>query len=461
MVSSRNGCPQRNIGFWKLFFIVFSAVGSGPAGIEGLVGAAKSITLACIAIGVCPLFIAVPEAFITLEMCEKYGDTNGGVPVWFLKVYKSRFWSFCSACFILLYDCSTSALVAEASILYVATVEPAFHQYKYQVVASTLIIIVAYFVCFFSVDFIAKSVAVLTVHTAVVFAVLVGFCCRSLDAGRIDDPGPVLGSINWPLFINLLVFNSAGYDCAGSVITFVRNPAKTAPRAMLAAAVAVGVMYETVYVFTYLGSRTPAAEWETAHFAVVAREVAGRWLQLWVIVGCCCINLQLFISSLTSAIYTLHGAAQLGIMPKWFDHLSARGSPDRALIACGVLSLVFGVVPFEMNLAFESVLYCLVVLGQVACFFSLQPAQYTFLPKSWFMKAVIVTFPAITVSFSLSVQETTVFFGSALALLAIAAVGAARAADTSRRCDDRRQELHEKFVAGHFPAKALSTPLLL
>ena len=449
---------HRHIGFWKLFFIVFSAVGSGPAGIEGIVGAAKSISLACIAIAVCPLFIAVPEAFITLEMCEKYGEVNGGAPVWFLKVYKSRFWSFCSACFLLLYDCSTSALVAESSLLYVATVEPSMRHYKYQVAASTVIIVVAYSVCYFSVDFVAKATAVLTTHTVVVFAVLVGFSCRSLDAGRIDNPVAVLNQIEWPLFINLLVFNSAGYDCAGSVITFVKSPSTTAPRAMLAAAVAVGVMYETVYVFTYLGSTTPADQWETAQFAKVAYEVAGRWLQLWVIAGCCCINLQLFISSLTSAIYTLHGAAQMGIFPTWFDHLTSRGTPDRALLACGVASVIFGVIPFEVNLAFESVLYCLIVLGQVACFFSLKPSQYVFLPKHWTMKAFIVAFPAVTAAFSLSIQDTVVYFGTTLVAMAVAAGGAVRAMGKRQHGDTNVIEPH---MTGHLPPKGLSTTLLL
>jgi amino acid permease len=289
---------------------------------------------------------------------------------------------------------------------------------------STVIIVVAYAVCYFSINFITKSITVLTAHTFIVFGLFLGFCCRNLDVHRLDNPTRAYKSINWPLFINLLVFNSSGYDCVGSVIVFVKNPDKVIPRAMFAAAVVVVMMYEIVYLLTYMGTTIPADEWTTAQFAIIAGDVAGRWLQIWVILASCLINLQLFISSLTAAIFTMHGAAELGVFPKWFKHTTSLGTPDRALLVCGILSILFGVVPFSVNLAFESIMYCILTLAQIACFFSIKSADYHFITKSNITTASVVIPPAIITVFVLSIQNRTVYFMTLLLSLVVAFVGA-------------------------------------
>ena len=416
--------PKRNLGFWRVFFVIFSAVGSGPAGIEGIVSSANSISLALIAIAVFPLFIAVPEALITLELTKKFGDTNGGASVWFKKIYHSNFFSFLQTSFLVLYDCSTSALVAESTILYIGTLVPWFSTYIWQAVASLAIIFVSYGISYVSLDFVAKTVTILTLHTVVVYGLLVGYSAKNFSISRLDNPVDGGRGVHWAYFINLLVFNSCGYDAAASIITFVKNPDRTVPYAIFAASVVVAVMYETILLVTYAGSKDPASSWDTGFFAKVAGEVAGRWLQIWIIVASSLINLQLFIAALTSAIYSLQGAASLGAMPSWFAVVDAKsGTPRNALLFCGAISILFGFVPFQINLALESVLYSFLILGQIACFFSVKPSEYFFLTKSAWVKYLLILPPAIIAAFSIAVQNSMVIFFTFLVVLLFMGIG--------------------------------------
>ena len=111
------------IGFLGTFVVIFTAAGSGPVGVEGVFGATGSLLGACLAIVLSPLVVALPQAIFAIELSEKYPKENGGATLWLLKIYGSEFWAFCSTAFVIIYNTSMSALVAQVSVAYISTLE--------------------------------------------------------------------------------------------------------------------------------------------------------------------------------------------------------------------------------------------------------------------------------------------------------------------------------------------------
>ena len=72
---------KRDIGLFQYFILVFSAVGSGPAAIEGIIGAV-GISGALIALAVFPLVWGLIQALVSLELALKYVDSDGIVCAW-------------------------------------------------------------------------------------------------------------------------------------------------------------------------------------------------------------------------------------------------------------------------------------------------------------------------------------------------------------------------------------------
>ena len=436
--------PRSKFGFLRLFVNIFSNIGSGPAGLEGLIGSA-GFSLAILAICVFPLFVAVPQAFITLELTNRFHEFNGGLPVWLYRATKRKNLVFVATCFIVIFNCSTAALVSESTVAYVNTVSSVFDASWRKYLLSIGIVLFSYVVSLGSIDTVAAVFWGLSIQALVAFGVLIILCCFTLDFKRIDNPVTTAKSVHPSFLLDLLIFNSNGYDSGGGVVAFVRNPHTTVPRATLAAAVFSTVLYVAIFGTTYLGSRESASAWKESQFSYVAREVGGPAIQIWIVITCALINAQMFVGALVSAVYTLHGAASLGAFPSYWEAATEEGTPWRALAFCTGLSIVLCALPFSWNLAFSAVFFSLVLLGQIACFAALPSDGYAFLPRSRLCFVFVVVVPTIVAVLALAVQPVSLLLASAALVGAIFIAAPWVVPETMEQVATTKQEQESMF----------------
>jgi len=397
-----------SIGFFNLIIIIFSNVGSGPAGIEGIVGSA-GISNAIIGITLFPFFWGYIQALFSLELSVKYKKLNGAVGTWAYKLF-GRTLGFCASIWVLCIQCSTAAFVSEVTATYIENYKPGtFENYWSQQGLTLSIILGSFSINAISIDFTSKTFWVFSVNALVAFAVLCAYSIPKVDARRFDNPGTTGKTIKWAEFINLLVYNSAGYDSSSSLVKYIRDPRQSIPKAMLVVGIAIAFLYLSTITLPYLAMRDTAAEWQSGHFVVVARELGGHWLEVWILVSCILTNLQIYTAALQCAAYNTVAMAETGLFPSWLVK-RWRGVPFNSLISCAFLSVVFGFVPLLINLSIESILYIAVMLAEGFCFLAMDSTNSVLAPKTLFWRKVIVMPVFVLCMYTLTVQNSIVSF---------------------------------------------------
>jgi amino acid transporter len=191
---------------------------------------------------------------------------------------------------------------------------------------------------------------------------------RGLNWNRLHGLHASVRTVRWDQLVNLLIYNSAGYDASAAIISHVIDPRTTVPIAMVLVAVSIALLYSSALLFPYLALSDDASAWQSGHFVVAARELGGDTLALWIMIACMLTNLQIYVSALMTASYTVHSMSAAGIFPRALNTAVAGTPPQLAIGACALVSLVFGAAPLLVNLSIESVLYVCIMLAELACF---------------------------------------------------------------------------------------------
>jgi amino acid transporter len=397
-----------SIGFLNLAIIIFSNVGSGPAGIEGLIGAA-GISNALIGIIVFPFFWGYLQALFSLELSVKYKKLNGGVGTWVSKLFGPSL-GFCASIWVLCIQCSTAAFVSEVTVSYIQAYSPNSLQGYWQQQGMTFAIIVGSFsINAVSIDFTSKTFWIFSLNAVLAFAVLCGFSIPKVDSARFTSPVSTGKNIKWSQFINLLVYNSAGYDSSSSVVKYVVDPRRMIPKAMLAVGAAITVIYILAITLPYLATRDSQSDWQSGHFVVAARGVGPAWLEVWILISCVLTNLQIYTAALQCASYNMAAMAEVGIFPKGLAK-TVWNIPYRSMVLCAVISVAFGFVPLLINLSVESIFYVAVILAEGFCFLVMDSHTMVWSPKKLVWRKVIVMPLFALAMYTLTVQNYIVSF---------------------------------------------------
>lgn len=394
--------PAQSIGFLSLFLITFSSVGSGPAGIEGIVGS-SSILFAIVAILIFPFCWSYSQALISAELSLRFKDINGGSSAWALRLFGKKM-AFIVSMAIVVVQCSTAAFVSETSVAYIETIDPSFNNYSKRLLLSVLIITASFLFNLVSINFVSKICGILTVNTLAAFLTLIVISIPKIDINRLhSNPVETYKTMNWSYFINLLVYNSAGYDAASSVIEYVKNPRSVVPKTIILTSVLIAVLYTSSLLIPYLAVRDSASEWQVGHFSTVALAVGGKRLQSWIITSCILTNAQIYFASLQTASYTMLSMAENSIMWKWLAYKTQRGTPYSALSLCAFISLLFATVPLKFNLSIEAVLSGFIMVFECLCLLSID-RKTLFAPQDTANRWFIIITPIILSSLAIAVQ---------------------------------------------------------
>ena len=129
-------------------------------------------------------------------------------------------------------------------------------KYGKQLMVTLSIISLSALVNLFDLERVSCVMWAFSINGALAFLALVVQSVRAIDgkgwsaaARRFDDPLVSGKSIVWSELLNLLIYNSAGYDASASIIEHVSNPHVTVPSAMLAVGLTIAALYVAALTF--------------------------------------------------------------------------------------------------------------------------------------------------------------------------------------------------------------------
>lgn len=407
---------QQKIGLFTLCMLLFSQASAGPCGLEGIIGSV-GVWLSMLSQAGTVLLFSVPQAVMAIELSR--GVThNGGYALW-AESHLGRTWGAAVGVWGITANCAYSSSLVQniADYLKIENEHLADRWVEFGFVCALAIVGAA--VCALPLKRAGDSFTLITAFTVGVFAALLGLAGRRIRvvAEPLVPPGTA-NTRNWGAMMDLLIFNCIYFDGAATYAGETRNPDRVIPLAIAIIAVVVtGVNLVTTFV-AYFGSGDPAAAWHGGHFAVVAARVSGPRLRDAIVANAFATNFQILTSNVQNSSYVLSGMAARGLAPGWLRSPSNGGAPLHAVLLCGFLTILFGLVPFELSVAVQAVVYGGVVLVECASYVAKRTRT-----NATVEACLVALLPAMFTAFSYYVQNRLVFvacFGAMLASLAVA-----------------------------------------
>jgi amino acid transporter len=410
------GPSQPKIGLFTLCMLLFSQASAGPCGLEAIVGAV-GVWLSMLSQAGTVVLFSIPQAFMAIELSR--GVThNGGYALW-AESHLGRTWAAAVGIWGITANCAYSSSLVQniADYLKIENAHLADRWVEFGFVCALAVVGAA--VCALPLKRAGDSFTLITGFTVGVFAALLGLSGRRMRVvAEPIVPRGTANTSNWASMVDMLIFNAIYLDGAATYAGETRNPDRTIPVAIaIITAVVTSVNLITTFV-TYFGAGDPASAWGGGHFAVVAARVSGPRLRDAIVANAFATNFQILTSNVQNASYVLGSMASRGLAPRWLRAPREDAVPLHAVLLCCVLTVLFGLVPFELSVAVQAVFYGGVVLVECASYVAKRTRA-----GSSVEACLVALLPALFTAFSYYVQNRLVFaacFGAMLASLAAA-----------------------------------------
>lgn len=407
---------QQKIGLFTLCMLLWSQASAGPCGLEAIVGAV-GVWLSMLSQAGTVMLFSIPQAVMAIELSR--GVThNGGFSLW-AESHLGRTWGAAVGIWGITANCAYSSSLVQniADYLKIENEHLADRWVEFGFVCALAVGGSA--VCALPLKRAGDSFTLITGFTVGVFAALLGLSGRRMRvvAEPIVPPGTA-NTRNWASMVDMLIFNAIYLDGAATYAGETRNPDRTIPAAIAIITVVVTCVNLVTTFVTYFGAGDLASAWGGGHFAVVAARVSGPRLRDAIVANAFATNFQILTSNVQNASYVLASMASRGLAPRWLRAPREDAVPLHAVVLCCVLTVLFGLVPFELSVAVQAVFYGGVVLVECASYVAKRTRA-----GSSVEACLVALLPALFTAFSYYVQNRLVFvacFGAMLASLAAA-----------------------------------------
>ena len=215
----------------ETFINIFSAVGSGPAGIEGIIGGSGGLPLALAGAVIFPFLWGYPQAVAALDLSLRFTKDGGAVTLWTSSLF-GRNAARNVALWSVAVQCCTAALVSEVSLTYTEVffgIDGEAHSYVGMLGFSVVIILLSGAINAVSLTFTARAFSWFTVNSLLAFGTL---CILSMVEMSRRGPRALAARFSartpsqsgWAEIVNLLVYNSGGFDSVASLVHKIDRP---------------------------------------------------------------------------------------------------------------------------------------------------------------------------------------------------------------------------------------------
>lgn len=347
--------------------ICYFAVSGGPYGFEEVVNSGGSIA-SIVGTLLLPLVWSVPIALMTAELATFLPETGGHI-VW-VEQGLGHDLGFFNSMLAIATSVTDNALYP---IMFVDYFRAMFNSVNLNLGARWGIKIAVMFFCtalnIRGVDIVGDA--------SVSFGILVmlPFVVMAVLGWTKERSGPFIPPVdyNWGSFLTVLMWNTSGFDSAGTCAAEVKNPSTTYPKAVGLSLILVMLTY-LLPLFAALNVMPNANAWSDGSWVVAARLLSGDWLGDWVGVAALISSLGLLSTLLCTTSRLFYGVAASGYLPAFFTaQHPTYSTPHRMIIANALCSLLFsGLATFESTAQITTVFYAVSTILRFAALWRLR-----------------------------------------------------------------------------------------
>lgn len=337
-----------------LIAATYFMVSGGPYGLEDIIGKAGYLR-SLVLLLVIPLVWSLPTSLMVGELASALPE-EGGYYCWVRRAL-GRFWGFQEAWLSLTASIFDMAIYPVIFTLYLGRIEPAWTAgYRGTLWALLVVVLCAAWNLRGAYAVGEGSVALFVVLLAP-FGMLICFGLWRAFAG--GGGGALTERVVAPDLtgaVLVTLWNYMGWDNASTVAQEVENPQRNYPRAMLTSALLVAMTYVLPLAAVALAG-IPAGRFSTGAWTDAARELAGPWLALAVVLGGTINGFGMFNALMLSYTRVPYALAAEGMLPEVVARKTARGVPWVSVLLCsGAWALALR-LSFERLISIDLVLY--------------------------------------------------------------------------------------------------------
>jgi amino acid transporter len=382
--------PTKPLTLLPLVALIFFEVSGGPFGTEDAVAAAGPL-LTLAGFLVLPLVWSIPEALVTAEMATTFPENSGYVALVTAAFgpyagFLEGFFSWLSGVAdnsvypVLLADnlaVAWPALAAAGAAGAVPLARGAF------VLGTSLVLTL---LSYRGLQVVGKAAAVTTALVVAPFVLLVALALPYADPRQWLECD--LPNVRWGTYLNVMFWNLNYWDSVSCLAGEVADPARTFPRALLAAVVLVVAMYffpTLAALGLPRGMAPPSESWALGDYGRVALAVpgGGKWLAGWVLLAAAASQVGQYQAEMASDAFQLQGMAERGFLPIALARRSRHGTPTWGIaLSCLGIALLASSSSFVGIISALNAVYALAELLEFAAFVWLR-ARAPALPRPY------------------------------------------------------------------------------
>jgi amino acid transporter len=351
--------PRRTFGFARLVALTFFCVAGGAYGFEDAVGAAgPGVALAALVL--VPWLWSFPTALMTAELSAAMPE-DGGYVVWVERAF-GRFWGFQEGWWSWLCSFADNALYPVMFVDYLSYLRGDMPFAERWAIGAALVALTTW-LNIRGTRLVGASLLVFTVIVLAPFAAMVALGAPHVDAAAWLAGG---GKGDWALLLSVVLWNTSGWDNAGTMAGEVEKPARNYPAAMAAAVVLVTVAY-LLPVAVGVGVDHNWQAWEEGYFPKVADAIGGPWLGAALAAAALVSAAGLLSALLCTSSRVPYAMAARGMLPAPLERLHQRYATPWVSILVNAVGVAL-LIPFSFQelVQVDMFLYALALILEFA-----------------------------------------------------------------------------------------------
>jgi len=351
--------PRRTFGFHQLVALTFFCVAGGAYGFEDAVGAAGPM-IALVTLLAVPWLWSFPTALMTAELSTAMPE-DGGYVVWVERAF-GRVWGFQEGWWSWLCSFADNALYPVMFLDYLTYLRGDMAPAERWLIGAALVAATTW-LNIRGTRLVGASLVVFTALVLMPFAVMVVLGAPRADAAAWLARG---GKGDWALLVSIVLWNTSGWDNAGTLAGEVDRPGKTYPAAMAAAVVLVTFAY-LLPVAIGAGVDHDWAAWKEGYFPKVAAAIGGAWLGVWLTLAGLVSAAGLLSALLCTSSRVPYAMAGRGMLPAPLAKMHPRHDTPWVAIVVNAIGLA-ALIPFSFQelVQVDMFLYALALILEFA-----------------------------------------------------------------------------------------------
>mmetsp|Transcript_27085 Transcript_27085/g.55143 ORF Transcript_27085/g.55143 Transcript_27085/m.55143 type:complete len:456 (+) Transcript_27085:120-1487(+) len=351
---------HRRLDTWALAALLFFNVSGGPIGTEGLVSSVGPL-YSILGFLILPFFWCFPVGLMTAELSTAISK-DGGYVIWVDMAF-GRF-----AGFMMGWMSWASGVIDNALYpgMFVAFMQDSLGwnfspHYKEGIIFMFNTVMTCTNVVGLEVVGTASIIFCILVLLPVAVLIIACFPSMKVSAWAATKKHP-----DWVMWINLMLWNTSGFDATSTVGSEVVDPGTTYPKAILISQFLVVAPYLLMLLAATAVDQN-FGEYENGTYNAIAIQQGGYFLGALFTIGTVAGVMGMYVSDMTCYAYQLSGMAEEGMVPRVLaTQLPRFETPIVSIAVCFIFVQVISQLPFQEILVCDNFLYAICLLLELA-----------------------------------------------------------------------------------------------